>query len=160
MLQGCMSWQWLLSCEQRVSALLQSNDAQLEYLRSSVLCPWHHTSLNPSEAINPAHLHSAGIQYSLRLRANFPFCISFFFLHPPQDIKATLSCRTRTKEAASAQRNPLICKTTEETVDRQAARQKDRKSVWQARRYYQCHAKTLSDAFNRNSDYKFLPIHR
>lgn len=85
-------------------------------------------SLNPSQAINPAHLRSAGIQYSLHLPANSPLCISFFFLHPPQDIKATLSCRTRTKEAASAQRNPLKCKTTEETVDRQAARRKDRQS--------------------------------
>lgn len=71
------------------------------------LCPRRHTSLNPSRAIDPAHLHSVGILYSLRLPANCPLCISSFFLHSPQDIKATLSCRARTKEAASAQRNPL-----------------------------------------------------
>lgn len=128
MLQGRASWQQLLSCEQWVSALLPSTDTQLEYLRSSALCPRLRTSLSPSQAIDPAHLHSVGTLHSLRLPANSPFCISSFFLHPPQDIKATLSCRARTKEAATAQRNPLKCKTTEESVDGQAARRKDRKS--------------------------------
>lgn len=111
-------------------------DTLLDYLRSA-LCPRRHTSPVPSRAINPAHLHSLGIFYSLRLPANSPFCISSFLFHPPQDIKAMLSSGTRTKGAASAQRNPLKCKTTEGTADRRASQTERTEGPDVRRRYHQ-----------------------
>lgn len=101
---------------------------KLEYLRERRSLSGTRHSLNPSQAIDPAHLHSVGIHYSLRLPANSPFCISSFFLHPPQDIKAMLGCRTGTKGAASAQRDPLKCKTSEESVARPKERERVMKS--------------------------------
>lgn len=101
MLQEYTSWQSLFSCSQSVLHYCRARNLSWSF-REAVLFVLDTTSLNPSKAINPAHLHSVGILYSLP--GNSPFCISSFFLHPLQDIKATLSCRTRTKEAASAQR--------------------------------------------------------
>lgn len=53
-------------------------------------------------------------------------------------MKGTLSYQTRTKEAATAQRNPLTHKTTEEYADWQAAKMEETEEVEQeARRYHQ-----------------------
>lgn len=121
----------MLSCEQKGgSALLPSTDTQPEYLTSGVLCPRRRTPLNPSRAIDPAHLHSVGILYSLsRLPANSPFCISS--LSPSIRLKTSKqhsAAGRRTKGAASAQRNPLKCKTTEEPVDRPGSQTERQKS--------------------------------
>lgn len=110
-------------CAQSLT-LLPGSETLLEHWRNCALCPKPHSFLNPSQAINPTYHHWRCI-YSLCLSANSPFCISSFFFLLPLDIKATLSYRTRIKEAASAQRNPLKYKTS---VDWQAAQYKKRNS--------------------------------
>lgn len=142
------------------SALLPRPDTQDEYLRSSALCPRHHTSLNPSLQSHRSCSSSLSRHplFSPRLPANSPFCISSLSSSIRlKTSKPTLSCRMRTKGAAFAQRNPLKCKTTEESVDKEAARQTAESwSHSQARRRcYQCPAKPWL-SFYREWDWKYF----